>query len=50
MITEQKLKNLIIRVEPELHKKIKSYVAEQGKTMQDYVLELIKKDIDNKSK
>lgn len=48
MITENKLKSIIIRVDPEMHKQLKCFVATKGTTLQDYVLNLIKKDLSTK--
>lgn len=40
-------KNVIIRMDEELHKKIKIHVAKKGTTIQDFVLKLIKEDLEN---
>lgn len=40
-------KNVIIRMDEDLHKKIKIYVAKQGITIQDFVLNLITDNLDN---
>lgn len=42
-------KGITIRIEPTLHQDIKIHAIKQGKTIQEYVLELIQKDM-NKSK
>ena len=39
-------KNLIIRLDENFHKDIKVYVASQKTTMQDYVVNLIKNDME----
>jgi len=39
-------KNIAIRVDEELFKKVKVRLAEQGLTMKDYIINLIKKDLD----
>lgn len=41
-------RNLCIRVDEELFKKIKIKVVSEGKTLKDYLLELILKDLDKK--
>lgn len=38
-------KGITIRVESELHQEIKIHAIQEGKTIQEYVLELIKKDM-----
>lgn len=38
-------KNLMLRVDPELHQKIKLHVVMNHTTIQDYLLELIEKDM-----
>ena len=48
-MTEIIRKGITIRVEPELHQEIKIHAIQEGKTIQEYVLELIEKDM-NKSK
>lgn len=42
-------KGITIRIEPDFHQEIKIHAIQQGKTIQEYVLELIKNDM-NKSK
>lgn len=39
------LKALTVRVDDELHKKLKFKMVEEETTIQDYVLNLIKKDL-----
>ena len=47
-------KNLMLRVNPELHQKIKLHVVMNNTTIQDYLLGLIEKDMakneENKNK
>ncbi len=38
-------KGITIRVEPEFHQEIKIHAIQEGKTIQEYVLELVKKDL-----
>lgn len=38
-------KGITIRVEQDLHQEIKIHAIQEGKTIQEYVLELIKKDM-----
>lgn len=40
-------KNVIIRLDEDLHKQLKIYVAKQGITIQDFVLNLITDNLDN---
>ncbi len=40
------MKNIAFPVEDELHKKIKIKATEEGKTIKDYIIELIKKDLE----
>lgn len=47
----EKLRNIVLRVDNELHKQIKLHVIEQESTIQEYVVGLIKKDLEkNKNK
>ncbi|MDR1208859.1 MAG: hypothetical protein LBK41_00870 [Clostridiales bacterium] len=39
-------RNIGIKVSEELYKKIKVKIANDGKTLKDYVLELIQKDLE----
>lgn len=41
-------KNIVIRVTPELHKEVKIYAAGKEMTIQDYVISLIRKDLEKK--
>lgn len=43
-------KNIVIRVEPDLHKKVKVYAAEKGITIQEYLVSLIEKDLERINK
>lgn len=43
-------KGITIRVEPEFHQKLKLYAVSQGVTIQEYVKELIAKDLKDKEK
>ncbi len=38
-------KIISVRVEPELHKKLKILAIEKNTTLQDYIIELIKRDM-----
>lgn len=44
---EGKKKNIVLRVDPNLHQRIKVYVALNNTTLQDYIVRLIEKDIEN---
>ena len=39
-------KNIVLRVEPEFHLKVKLYVTKNNTTLQDYIVGLIKKDLE----
>ena len=41
-------KSIAIRVEPEFHQNLKLYAVSQGLTIQEYVKELIEKDLKEK--
>lgn len=41
-------KNIVLRVEPEFHQKIKLYVTANNTTLQEYIVGLIKKDQEQK--
>lgn len=44
-------KNIVLRVEPEFHQQVKVYVTMKNTTLQDYIVGLIKKDMEqNKQK
>lgn len=43
-------KAIAIRVEPEFHQKLKIFAVSQGLTIQEYVKELIEKDLKEKEK
>jgi len=43
-------RNIGIKVDEELYKRIKIRIAEEGKTLRAYVLELIAKDLEAKKK
>jgi predicted DNA binding CopG/RHH family protein len=46
-----KLKTITIRLDDELHKEIKVKMATEGTTIQDYIINLVKKDLEpSKSK
>ena len=53
-IMKDNKKNLMLRVNPELHQKIKLHVVMNNTTIQDYLLGLIEKDMakneENKNK
>ncbi len=42
----QLMKSIVVRVSPEFHKKLKTLLTDKGITFQEYVMELIKKDLD----
>ena len=42
-------KNILLKVSPEFHKELKIYVTLRDVTLQDYIVDLIKKDM-NKNK
>lgn len=39
-------KNIVLRVEPEFHQQIKLYVTMKNTTLQDYIVGLIKNDME----
>lgn len=41
-------KNIVLRVEPEFHQEVKLYVTANNTTLQDYIVGLIKKDLEQK--
>ena len=43
-------KNIVLRVDPEFHLKVKLHVTANGTTLQDYIVELIKKDMEKELK
>lgn len=43
-------KNIVIRVDSELHKRLKLYVTREGTTIQEYLQKLIVADLDKKEK
>lgn len=45
-----KIKNIAFQIDDEFHKKIKIQATEEGKTIKDYIIELIKKDLEQKNK
>lgn len=44
MVGKKATKIVSIRVTPEYHQELKSYLASKGVTLQDYIVELINKD------
>ncbi len=51
MVKDDKRKLIGVRVDEETHKQMKLYTVEKGITLQDYLMELIKKDMEkNKQK
>ncbi|PXV86821.1 hypothetical protein C8E03_11121 [Lachnotalea glycerini] len=38
-------KNIVLRVEPEFHQKVKLYVTMNNTTLQEYIVSLIKEDL-----
>lgn len=49
IVTDNK-KNIVLRVEPEFHREVKLYVTINNTTLQDYIVGLIKKDLEQKKK
>ena len=47
---EEKVRNIVLRVDNDFHKKIKMYVTQEETTLQDYIVGLIKKDLDKKQR
>lgn len=45
---EDKKKNIIVRVDDKLGKEIKVLVAQEGTTQQDYIVNLILKDLEER--
>lgn len=41
-------KNIVLKVDPDFHKQIKLFVTMNGTTLQDYIIGLIKKDMEEK--
>lgn len=41
-------KNIVLRVVPEFHQEVKLYVTMNNTTLQDYIVGLIKKDLEQK--
>lgn len=46
----QTTKSITIRVSPEFHKELKIYLASKGLTTQEYIFNLIEKDMNVKEK
>ena len=44
------IKNIAFRIEDELHTEIKIQATKEGKSIKEYILELVKKDLENKKK
>ena len=42
------IKNIAFQVDDELHKKIKIFATENNMTIKDYIIELIKRDLEKK--
>ncbi len=40
-------KNIGFKVDEELYRRIKIHIARKGKTLKEYILELIQKDLEN---
>lgn len=40
------MKNIAFQIEDDFHKKIKIKATEEGKTIKDYIIELIKNDLE----
>lgn len=45
-----KIKNIAFLVDDELHKQIKVLCAMEGKSIKEYIIELIEKDLEEKKK
>ena len=43
-------KNIVLRVDPEFHQRIKLYVTMKNTTLQEYIVNLIKKDMEQNKK
>lgn len=43
-------KSIVVRVEPEFHQELKMFTVSKGMTIQEYVIELIKKDMEKNKK
>lgn len=43
-------KNIVLRVDPEFHQKVKIHVTMAGTTLQDYICGLIEKDLEQQEK
>jgi len=41
-------KTINFKVDEKLHKLIKVHIAKEGKTLKEYIIELIKKDLEKK--
>ena len=39
-------RNIVLRVDPDFHRQIKLHVTMNDTTLQDYIVELIKKDLE----
>lgn len=48
IMAKDERKSIIIRVNPELHVKLKVYTAQQQTNLQDYIVGLIEKDLKEK--
>ena len=45
-----KKKNIVLRVEPGFHRQVKLYITMNNTTLQDYIVGLIKKDMEQNKK
>lgn len=43
-------KNIVLRVEPDFHQQVKLYVTMNNTTLQEYIVGLIKKDMEQNKK
>ena len=43
-------RNIVLRVDPDFHRQIKLHVTMNDTTLQDYIVELIKKDLEQSKK
>lgn len=45
-MTADKKKNIVLRVDQSFHKQVKLYVTMNNTTLQEYIVELIKRDLE----
>ncbi len=49
-IVAENKKNIVLRVDPDFHQQVKLYVTMNNTTLQDYIVGLIKKDMEQNKK